>query len=210
MTEPRYVVSRALRNQQVRRVLPVTIQGVATTATWLLGNSARTDYKADTLLWGCAAAFAIHSLAGRSLILQALPKFWPGIGACMVVALCFFHPPAYIPLLAVVIPSVVAYTLIYPTRFAGRVLETPILRGVGRLSYSLYLWQQLFLTDRHLFSQQSILQIFPLNVTLTFVFAYLSFRFIECPCIALGGRLLSPRAAKTYHCIAAQAGSVTG
>lgn len=54
-------------------------------------------------------------------------------------------------------------------------LERPILQFIGKISYSLYLWQELFLgRDSHA------------PIILLPLVAYLSWRFIEYPCIALG------------------------
>lgn len=160
-------------------------------ASWLLGNSARTDYRADALLWGCAAAFALQSPAIKNLLSRLLPKFWPVIAVLAIAALSVFRPTAYIPLVALMVPTLMVYTLLYPQRLMGKVLETAVLRQIGRWSYSLYLWQQLFLTNHEWLPKPSILQMFPLNVALTFLCAYLSFRFIERPCIAIGNRIIS-------------------
>lgn len=160
-------------------------------ASWLVGNASRTDYRADALLWGCAAAFALQTPVVKNLLARFLPKFWCAIAAIAIAALIAFHPRAYIPLIALVMPTLVVYTLLHPDRLTGRVLENPVLRQIGRWSYSLYLWQQLFLTNHEWLPHPSFVQKFPLNVVLAFVCAYLSFRFVERPCIALGNRIIS-------------------
>ncbi len=60
-----------------------------------------------------------------------------------------------------------------------RQLNKPFVRYVGVLSYSLYLWQQLFLNRS---SSQSI---FPLNVVLAFLTALLFFYLVEKPTLGL-------------------------
>jgi peptidoglycan/LPS O-acetylase OafA/YrhL len=69
----------------------------------------------------------------------------------------------------------------HPTSIAGQWLERPIVRHVGVLSYSLYLWQQLFLTSlNHTWSG-----VFPINVLASFVAAECSFWVIERPFLHL-------------------------
>ena len=63
-------------------------------------------------------------------------------------------------------------------------------RWLGRLSYSLYLWQQLFLVwaeDR--VAGLGLLQTFPLNLGAVFVCATISMLPIETPLTAIGHRM---------------------
>jgi peptidoglycan/LPS O-acetylase OafA/YrhL len=61
----------------------------------------------------------------------------------------------------------------------GRFLNLPTVRFLGVLSYSLYLWQQLFL-DR---SSSSPFSAFPLNIVLTLAAALISYLVIEAPAL---------------------------
>ena len=63
-------------------------------------------------------------------------------------------------------------------------LEAAPLRWIGRLSYSLYIWQQLFLAP----SAGHWWQVFPLNLGLAFGAAWISYRWIELPLLAVGKR----------------------
>src|SRR5258706_14656364 len=47
--------------------------------------------------------------------------------------------------IAMLIPVTLAGTIVHPEWWFSRLLETPVLRWVGRVSYSLYLWQQVVL-----------------------------------------------------------------
>jgi peptidoglycan/LPS O-acetylase OafA/YrhL len=92
---------------------------------------------------------------------------------------------------AMLLPLLMLGTVLQPTRLAGRVLESAAFRWVGRLSYSLYLWQQLFLVwaeDR--VPAMGLLQSFPLNLAAAFACAMLSLWLVETPLIALGHRLI--------------------
>ena len=129
----------------------------------------------------------------RNLLQRLLPKFWPAIAVGFIVALATFHPRMYIPSIAFLIPTLVVYTLLYPNRMMGKLLETGVLRWIGRLSYSLYLWQQIFLPSPEWVPRPAMVQTFPFNIGFAFLFAYLSYRFIERPCIAYGTRRLAAR-----------------
>jgi peptidoglycan/LPS O-acetylase OafA/YrhL len=64
------------------------------------------------------------------------------------------------------------------------VLESAAFQFVGRMSYSLYLWQQLFLAARERF-----IDIQPPPIWLLPIVAWLSLRYIERPCIELAHRM---------------------
>jgi peptidoglycan/LPS O-acetylase OafA/YrhL len=75
----------------------------------------------------------------------------------------------------------------------SRILEWPLLRWIGRLSYSLYIWQQLVIFPAVVpHSPISAIQQVPLNLALLFAIASASYYFIEKPAIRLGRRLETP------------------
>jgi peptidoglycan/LPS O-acetylase OafA/YrhL len=67
----------------------------------------------------------------------------------------------------------------------GRLLNSRPLVYVGTLSYSLYLWQQLFLHRRG----SSVVHGFPLNLVLVFAAAVASYTLVEQPFLRLRARL---------------------
>ena len=71
----------------------------------------------------------------------------------------------------------------YPASGIGRMLNLPAVSFVGVLSYSLYLWQQLFL-DR---LSDSPYCAFPLNLVLVFGMALFSYLVIEAPFLRARG-----------------------
>ena len=90
---------------------------------------------------------------------------------------------------AVVIPTMMLGTVSHPLSWVGRLLSLPPVRWVGRISYSLYLWQGLFLIpawERH---RLPAIQIFPVGLLLTVAAAALSYYVVERPLIAVGRRL---------------------
>ncbi|MGH9914485.1 MAG: acyltransferase family protein, partial [Pyrinomonadaceae bacterium] len=64
------------------------------------------------------------------------------------------------------------------------------LRWIGTISYSLYLWNPLFLSPFQL-AASSILFPFPINFILLFLFGWASFGFIEKPFLRLRDRFLN-------------------
>jgi peptidoglycan/LPS O-acetylase OafA/YrhL len=70
-----------------------------------------------------------------------------------------------------------------------RALEWPALAWIGRLSYSLYLWQQLFCVPRTGWA----LEAWPANLAATFALAAASYYLVERPALRLRGRLQARR-----------------
>jgi peptidoglycan/LPS O-acetylase OafA/YrhL len=83
------------------------------------------------------------------------------------------------------IAAIVHWSILRSNRLAAAMLDSRPFRAVGRISYSLYLWQQPFL-NRH---QASMLAAFPVNITLAVVCAILSFTLVEAPALRLRERL---------------------
>jgi peptidoglycan/LPS O-acetylase OafA/YrhL len=69
-------------------------------------------------------------------------------------------------------------------RRSPRILETRFMVAVGLGSYSLYLWQQVFLNPHSTHGMAH----FPLNVILACLAAWISFTFIEQPFLRLKER----------------------
>ena len=72
-----------------------------------------------------------------------------------------------------------------PRGVLGRVLESKPCKTIGLLSYSLYLWQQLFFAweDQKLASL-SVVQTLPINIACALGAAALSYYMIERPFLA--------------------------
>lgn len=74
--------------------------------------------------------------------------------------------------------------------WVGKLLNKPPLAQLGKLSYSLYLWQQLFLLET---KGSQPYAWFPLNLAFTLGMAAISYHLIEQPAIKIGRQLLSRR-----------------
>jgi peptidoglycan/LPS O-acetylase OafA/YrhL len=78
---------------------------------------------------------------------------------------------------------VVARVVLITDDRVSRVLNAPVLVGIGVMSYSLYLWQMLFIN-----SVANKLLVFPLNVCWALAAAILSFQLVEQPFLRLRDR----------------------
>ena len=157
----------------------------------LRNNGLRSDYRMDSLLWGCTLAL----LAQRINFAKRIPKraAAPIAISALLATLAFdvVQPKSYMMTESLLLPLVLAATMFQPANWLGRALEWNPLRSLGRLSYSLYLWQQLFVSQYH----HGPLQRFPLNVVFALGCACFSYYLVERPMIKLGQRIGSPRRA---------------
>ena len=123
-------------------------------------------------LAGCMLVIALY---GVPLLLSALPRrvasFLSLLAVPTVTAFC--------------IGGVLLYVVQHPDGLAGRLLNNPVIRHVGVLSYSLYLWQQLFLGRE--------LAMLPYGLIFLVLTAELSFWLVERPSLRLRGMLESTR-----------------
>ena len=162
------------------------------------GMYIRTDFVADGLLWGCVAAILYASPTGRDRLRSALrpASWWPLCLATFAAGFLTEYAPgwkSYLGLLtfqAIAIPLVLVGTVLWNRGPAGRALEAGPLRQIGRLSYSIYLWQQIFLI--HPPSSNAVLgffQQFPFNLAAILGLSLASYHFLERPFIKIGHRL---------------------
>ncbi len=156
----------------------------------------RTDYRLDILFFGCAAALlwsharvkaAVHRVAGSASVVAIL---------LATVACLYWQRPAYLSLLAMLMALLPLATVARPDSIVGRLLESPALSFVGRISYSLYLWQQLFLPVYGVTPTLGWIQAWPWSLLPPFLLATLSYYFIEGPSIAYGKKIQRRRLSK--------------
>jgi peptidoglycan/LPS O-acetylase OafA/YrhL len=159
------------------------------TDSWLgsVPTHFRTDLRLDALMWGCVTAFLLHDQRTREQLIRGLkPKWFALMCAIAVVGMVLYSQLASL-WLAMLFPLMLSATLLHPQWTVSRWLEHPVMRFLGRMSYSLYLWQQLFLTAG--WEHPRAFQLFPWNLMLVFCCAFASYRLVERPCMNLGRRL---------------------
>jgi len=89
------------------------------------------------------------------------------------------------------LPWLLVGTVLHPGQPFSRLLELEWLRWIGRISYSLYLWQQLFVMGSMKVTRpfpMGRLHELPLNILAAFACAAASYYLVEQPLIKLGQR----------------------
>jgi peptidoglycan/LPS O-acetylase OafA/YrhL len=181
---------------------------VAVVAAWRIYKQHRlawtfllqhTDMRLDALLVPAIIAVLLTLPRYRSVLL-AIARFWLVPGGVLIYLVSSGKFPILAPLAeSFMIPMVLLGTVAYPNGLFARFLETPPLRWVGRISYSLYLWQQMFFNGHFYpwFKPLGFLQTFPMRWLMLFGCAAASYYLVERPSIKLGHRLTSPVTADT-------------
>jgi peptidoglycan/LPS O-acetylase OafA/YrhL len=144
---------------------------------------------ADTLATGCLLALWRERLHAHRPYRRLLDSRW--FAAVPLAALAANYIPSTkvgwlvgATIMNVAIALSVDWAMEHADSAVGRVLNWPPLAFAGVLSYSLYLWQQLFL-NRY---STSPLCAFPLNLLLTFLAALASYFLVEAQFLRLRSR----------------------
>jgi peptidoglycan/LPS O-acetylase OafA/YrhL len=152
----------------------------------------RTDLRLDALLWGCVMALACSRPAVRERLVRFLnTPVWILAGIAVVLVIVR-EPPLALLWQSLLIPILLAGTVLRPGSIASRVLEWSPVRWVGRISYSLYLWQSFFLVAWGVARPFGGVQYFPVNFVVVFLFATASYYFVERPMIRWGHERAPP------------------
>jgi len=144
---------------------------------------------ADTLAIGCILALSRWSLWNRPWYRWAVETPWVA-PLLLVIALAIglrVRPGLLFgtTLGAIAIMLVIDRSVRHPDGSFGRILNSAALVYVGTLSYSIYLWQQLFLNR----ASSSPFAMFPLNIVLALAAAAASYYLVERPFLRLRPRL---------------------
>ncbi len=164
-----------------------------TTTKDLLTLVFRSDMRMDTILVGCAWALS----RARSLDRPVLPRWrdhaaFPVAVIAMLVgwmALSRWYAVWFAPgptVAALLIGLVVVWLLDHPDSLAGRLLSSAPAIMIGRLSYSLYLWQQLFVAPWT--PAMGLVRHFPVDLVLSVAAAWTSYQFVEAPFLRIKDR----------------------
>ena len=152
----------------------------------------RTDIRIDALLWGCILAIVFT----RPELRERLKRAATGWVMLLLVAIdvvsnvlhgqhdySFYEP--------VILALLVIWPILHPDSALRRLLDLAPLRFVGRVSYSLYIWQQMWMLFPGAPTPFHRLQTFPLNVAMAFCCGIASYYAIEKPFIHLGRRFIA-------------------
>jgi hypothetical protein len=156
-----------------------------------------TQLRLDAFMFPCILAILLRSNEISGWFIRAIT---PGKFVCLVfglgagIALGAVWPAWREPqrlVQSAILPVIIAATALRPLDWAGRLLSHPALEWLGRISYSVYLWQQLVFGFA---PARGLARVFaaPVLIGAILALAWLSWRWIETPAIALGKRLANP------------------
>jgi len=153
----------------------------------------RSDTRMDALLWGCLAAIYLPAIK-RVVERINFSQLWLPIMMLLLITEALHVPGLYF-CRSILLPALVVSTVLQPASWLGRVLEWRLVAWIGTLSYSIYLWQELFLPQvdgirahggfRHL-------QQWPWNIVAILVVACISRYLLELPMTRLSHRPSAP------------------
>lgn len=155
----------------------------------------RTESRFDALMFGSLFAMLAHAQSSRSWMTKRLTG-WVALGTlAMAIVLLVAIPvmPVRRTVVAIALPVILGYSILRPRELLGRFLELPWLRYVGRISYSLYIWQMLFFMPYA--PDMPRVQSFPIALIGTVLCALASYYFVERP--AMRWARSKPRGALT-------------
>ena len=154
--------------------------------TWRGAEGIMLHTRLDTIMFGCALALLWSEERFNRWADKLLKPFLFALSVVYIVILapCLsalfegrYDWPIGYTLRGILISIVLLYVVRKPTSLPGRILNLGFIRHIGIISYSLYLWQQMF-TGPYSF-------LFPLNVAVIFACAELSYVLVEQPAFRL-------------------------
>jgi peptidoglycan/LPS O-acetylase OafA/YrhL len=146
--------------------------------------------RADAILWGCVGAFYFPAIQ-RWIMRVRYAQLWLPI-AVIVPLTIVSHIPELVSLLSMLLAALVLSTVLQPNSLLGRALESRPLRWIGTVSYSIYLWQELFLARPNFATSSSLfrfLQQPPWSFLAILACACASRYLVELPMTHFGRRL---------------------
>ena len=151
----------------------------------------RTDIRIDALFDGALAALLLHEPRLQAVVKRMGP--WAVLAAALAgLGVSHFVPVSSInrSLVALLIPLMLVPGILYPRVIFARVLEWSGLRWIGRISYSLYIWQGLFTGNERRMLWGA--RLWPVNLCAMLGTAVASYYLLERPIIRWGHRMLRP------------------
>lgn len=159
----------------------------------------RTEMRVDSFMGPCLIAILLTIPGWRTRFRSLSSSNWQAVWITAV-AVCSVLPllskslqPWQRGIMPSLITILVVSTTLNPSNLLGRLLEIAPLRTVGRLSYSIYLWQQLLLCCRvnasvrlDTFHGVHCWEIIATGLLGTAVLCWFSYKWVEVPLIRAG------------------------
>jgi peptidoglycan/LPS O-acetylase OafA/YrhL len=147
----------------------------------------RTDLVLGGILLGSVFAIALTKEKLRRAAERWLKPWIALLFTAAVYTVLYFHMTRlWNAMLISTYPVLLTATVLHPDTWLGRLLEWPPLRFIGRISYSLYLWQELFLVP---ITRDRLHAHGALCLAAAFACAIASYYLIEMPMIRIGHRV---------------------
>ena len=147
----------------------------------------RTDMAIDGILLGCLFAIAITHARVLHMATRWLRPWLAVLFAVVVLFELERHRSSVVQSgIIFIYPVLIVATVLHPRSILGCLLELPPVRYIGRISYSLYLWQQLFFNPDEVPAPHSLHAHVFLCWCATFACAIASYYLIETPFIRRG------------------------
>lgn len=176
-----------------RRAGWIAAIGVAGCAAWRFSHHAlyagseglvyRPEVRGDAILLGCLLGIVMHHRrnADNAQVAKLLRIFTPTLLAVAIGSVLFVHPmPSVFENASLAL--LFASTLLNPNALLSRTLSLKGLTWFGIVSYSLYLWQQIF-------TAYNFTALTPIALMMIFVCGLGSFYLIERPMVLFGRQL---------------------
>jgi peptidoglycan/LPS O-acetylase OafA/YrhL len=158
---------------------------------------------ADAIMFGCFLALTLNTARVSGILYRFRHPIWP-IFSCLFVWMVSPTIGILLPghlgggyeislgrsLAGMCVAFLVAWLLKHPESLAGKLLNSRLMIHLGVLSYSLYLWNPLFLTSPN----KTWTGIFPLNLVCTYLAALLCYHLIEKRFLKMKGKFSAKRA----------------
>ena len=161
--------------------------------TWIFVGH-HTDVCLDYLMIPALLAVIAQSRKVRERLTRWL-RVWPLLLIAVVVLIIGWSGSLWqVTASAILMPMMLLGSVLNPHGYLARALEWPPLLYLGRISYSIYLWQELFFIGhfyRGVFPLGN-LERTPLRFAATLALAMASYHFVERPLIKVGHRLAPP------------------
>lgn len=155
-----------------------------------LGPNYMSQVRADALLVGCLAALLLSDPQTRAATARWV-KFL-ALPACAIILSCIARFHDLVPLHeAVSICILITFCVLFPASVWSRLLSFRPLAWLGVVSYSVYLWQELFVQLGHSSAEKTLSLLVALPA-----FALGSYYLVERPSQRLGARLRKTIAAQ--------------
>jgi peptidoglycan/LPS O-acetylase OafA/YrhL len=163
--------------------------------SWMMDTKVefRTEGRIDAIMYGAIGALLIHRY--RLFFEEHLSGALTLAAVIAALVICFIFPemPVRRTAIAITTPLPIIYTTLRPTSALGALLQLPPMQWVGKLSYSLYVWQMMFLVPAYIVRPMPLLQSFPAAFFCILGCALISYFLIERPSIRLGQTITQRR-----------------